>query len=251
MALPVSQGGIDYHDGGFSSGVGGFPMIGDLAEQAVRLGSINAFDRRGTTIWMTDFENGLQGSTFGTDHANSEGIMSATRSYHGAYSIKLDPRGAAESYVEWSRVIHYLEGGRVGLEVSVSLDDSPDSVRIKLLYFDGTTQSRAELHYDHASGNWTVRTGIATWETILSGYKLQTGAAAWHPIKLIVDFDNGEYVRAQMSRRSVDISAYDLYTVGSGNLGQLSARVMAYGAVAAHAPVWADGIIVTQNEPPN
>lgn len=249
MARPVSQGGIDYPDGGFSSGKGGFPMIGDLAELAARLQSINTYDRRGAVIWMSDFEHGLQGTECGASDAGCDWFISAARSYHGAYSLKLDPSSEEDSYVEWGRVIHFMLVGQLGLEATISTDSDPDGIRLKMLYFDGDIQQRAELHYDPATGNWTIRTGETTWVTILEGFKIQQGESAWNPIKLVIDVDNGRYVRAQMSKQAVDISAYPLYGLSSKNLGQLIVRVMAYGAPATHGPIFVDGIIVTQNEP--
>lgn len=248
MARPVSQGGIDYPDGGFSSGSGGFPMIGDLAEHAARTGSINAYDRRGTVIWMTDFEHGLQGPDPTGSDEECEAIISAVRSFHGGYSLKLDPSDAESSYIEWGRVIHFTPAGNTGLEVAVSTDTDPAGIRIKMLHFDGTTQQRAELHYLPSSGDWLIKTSATTWETILTGYKLQQDTVAWHPIKLVANFESGMYARAQMSREEVDISAHTLYSLPSGNLGQLAIRAMAYGAPATHAAIWIDGVIVTQNE---
>jgi hypothetical protein len=248
MARPVSQGGIDYPDGGFSGGTGGFPMIGDLAELAARLGSISTYDRRGTIIWMTDFEHGLQGTSCGVSDAECDYFVSAERSYHGAYSLKMDPSDEEDSYVEWGWVVHFMPSGYVGLEAAISTVSDPAGIRLKILHFDGTTQQRGELHYDTATGDWTIRTGDTTWETILDGFKLQQGAAAWNPIKLIIDVESGEYVRAQMSGRSVDISDYSLYSLASTNLGQVAVRVMTYGASTTHAPAFVDNIIVTQNE---
>lgn len=248
MATPVSQGGIDYPDGGFSGGAGGFPMIGDLAELAVRLESPHAYDRRGTVVWMTDFGHGLEGAVPGTSHAGCSYNISAERGHFGGYSLKMNPSDDKGSYVEWGNVVQFIESGPVGIEALVSVGADPDAVRVKILYFDGTTQSRAELNYDTASGDWTIRTGAATWVTVLSGFKMQADAMAWYSIKLVVDPSTGKYIRMQVAKESEDISSHDLYTLASANLGQLNGRVMVYGDAAKHAPIWVDGVIITQNE---
>ena len=248
MALPVTQGGIDYPDGGFTSGAGGFPMIGDLAELAARLNSIHSYDRRGTVVWTTDFRHGLQGATCGVSDAECSYNISAERSHFGGYSLKMDPSDEEGSYVEWGNVVQFIESGHIGLEALVSVGADPDAVRLKMLYFDGTTQTRAELNYDTASGDWTVRTGAATWATVLSGFKMQADAMAWYSIKLVIDPAEAKYVRMQVAKESEDISAHSIYTLASSNLGQLNCRVMAYGDATKHAPIWVDGVIVTQNE---
>lgn len=248
MALPVSQGGIDYPDGGFSSGAGSFPMIGDLAELAARMGSINTYDRRGTVIWMTDFRHGLQGSTPGVSDAGCDYHISTERSHFGGYSLELDPSDESGSYIEWGNVVQFLATGKMGLEAIVSLADSPDAVRLKMYHQDGTTIQEAELNYDTESGDWTVRTGDTTWETVLTGFEVQTGATAWYSIKLVIDPETGKYERLQVAKEEVDISEHSIYSYGSGNLGQLICRVMVYGDAARHAAIWVDAVIVTQNE---
>jgi len=76
-------------------------LVQDVGELAARLGSIVTFDRRGNVIWLTSFEDGLQGTSFGVDHVDSKGTLSTNRALGGAYSIRLDPRGAADAYVNW------------------------------------------------------------------------------------------------------------------------------------------------------
>lgn len=223
-------------------------MIGDLAELAARLGSPNTYDRRGTVVWMTDFRYGLQGSTPGTSDAECEYRISAERSHFGGYSLKLDPSDETGSYVEWGNVVQFMLTGKVGLEALISLGADPDAVLLKILYFDGTTQQRGEVSYDPATGDWTVRTGITTWETVLESFKIQQDATAWNPIKLVIDVESGEYVRLQVARQIVDISEHDLYSLGSDNLGQMVGRVMVSGAAATHAAIWVDAVIITQNE---
>ena len=248
MALPVGQGGIDYPDGGFSSGQGSFPMIGDLAELAARLGSPNTYDRRGTVVWMTDFSHGLQGSTPGTSDAECEYRISAERSHFGGYSLKLDPSDEVGSYVEWGNIVQFLTTGKMGLEAIVSSGANPDAIRLKMYHQDGTTIQKAELNYDTESGDWTIRTGDTTWETVLTGFKIQQDATAWYSIKLIIDPETMKYVRMQVARQEVDISEHSIYNYGSGNLGQLICRVMVYGDATRHAAIWVDAVIVTQNE---
>ena len=248
MALPVSQGGIDYPDGGFTSGQGGFPMIGDLAELAARLDSINAYDRRGTVVWMTDFERGLQGVTFTSDHADSVGSLSAARAFHGSFSAKFDPRDAEGSYVRWSRVLGLLPTGPIGTEISVSLDDSPDAIRLTMWYRDGGRELYAPLVYETVGGLWKIRDKDLGWVTVLSGFQLETGANAWHQIKLVIDAEEKTYVRLLASKHTVKLDGYNLVDNPSEDLGQLYTRVTVYGSPARHAPVYLDGVIVTQSE---
>lgn len=225
--------------------------LDDQAELAARLGSPVLYSRSGSVVWMTDFERGLQGSTFGTDGAPSAGSLSTARANLGAFSIMLDPQGVADSYVEYGRVVHFVPVGKLSLEASVSTDSDPYGLRLKMFYFTGTTQYYGGLHYDPATGDWKVRNAANAWPVVLEDFKIQQGAGAWTPIKLVVDVENEVYVRAEIAKHFVDLSSHSMYQEASTNNGQLDIRVIAYGSVASHAAVWADGIIVSQNEPDN
>lgn len=221
----------------------------DQGEMAARLGSPIIYDKAGLLVWMTDFSRGLQGAVPGTNGEGGTYQISSARSHFGPFSLKLDPAATAGSYVEWGSVVQFIESGKVGLEALISHDTDPDGIRLKMLYFDGTTQQRAELHYDPATGDWTVRTGITTWETVIESFKLQQDPTCWNPIKLVIDVENGAYVRVQVAREVEEITQHSLYSLPSPNLGQLACRVMAYGDSDAHAPIYVDAVIVTQQEP--
>ena len=223
--------------------------LDDMGELCARLGSPNVYDRSGRTIWMTSFEYGLQGTFFGVDHVDSKGSLSSARAFNGAFSIKLDPRGVDESYVNWSRILHFVMAGNVGAEFAMSLDSHPDVFKAYVFYHDETEITEASLHYYPATGLWRVIEDGPAWVVVLEDFKLQTGPAAWHPIKLVLDLDKKEYVRAQIAQHVVDLSGHLIPHGGTPDAGQMEIRLQCGGSEAAHAPVYLDGIIVTQGEP--
>lgn len=222
--------------------------LDDQAELAARLNSPVSYDRSGRLIWMTTFEHGLQGAVPGVDSVDSVYEVSSAQSHYSPFSLTLNPSSDEGSYVEWGTIVEFIEEGKVALEAVFAHDSNPYGIRLKLLYFDGSTQQRAELHYDPQTGDWTVRTGETTWETILEGYKLQQGKTCWNHVKLVVDFQESTYVRVQIGRRVVKIEEYEVYSLDSENLGQMVCRFMAYGGTEFHAAVYLDAIIVTQAE---
>lgn len=223
--------------------------LDDMSELAARLGSPSVYDRSGRTIWMTSFENGLQGSAFGTDHVDSVGSLSSARAFHGSFSVKLDPRNIDDSYVNWSRVLHYVTAGQVGIEFAISLDSHPDVFKAYAFYHDDTEIAEASLHYYPDSGLWRVIEKGPAWVVVLDEYKLQTGPSAWHSVKLVLDLENKEYVRAQIDQYVVNLPGHKIHTYGTPDAGQLEVRLQCMGSPSEHAAVYLDGIIVTQGEP--
>lgn len=227
---------------------GVFRQMG-LAELASRLGYPGTCDRRGDLLWFTTFENGLQGALISSDHADSKGYLSTNRALHGAYSVRLDPRGAANAYVNWSRVFHWPVAGRLGVELALSTDTNPLYVTISMFYYDGTDYWLGRIRYDPATGNWLIIPSSGVNTVILAGFYLQQGPSAWHAIKLVIDVDTKEYVRVVIGRNSIDLSAYDLYTAASAAIGQLEIRIQCDASAAMSEAIHIDGVIITQNEP--
>ena len=235
----------------YSNVTGGEPAAGfyDRGEMAARLGSPVVYDKAGILVWYTDFEHGLQGITFGVDHADSVGSLTAERACHGAFSIKLDPRDAVDSYVEWRRIAYFLPVGNIGFELSLSLEPKPDNFHFIIKSRDGAYVLNARMNYYTATGNWEIRKADGTYVTILTGFELQYGVGSWHPIKLVIDTKNEKYVRALIGRNVIDLSDYGVEKAEDDTLAQLEVGVAVYGSAAAHAPVYVDSVIVTQNEP--
>ena len=242
----MARGAPDY-----SNVTGGPPLSGfyDQGEIAARLGSPVVYDKSGILVWYTDFENGLQGSDFGVDHEDSKGGLTAGRAFHGSFSCMFDPRGVADSYVEWGRVIHFIEEGRIGVEMSLSIDDNPEAVRLTMFYYDEDRVLTGLVHYQTDGGVWKIPTKDDGWVNVLEEVELQPGPSAWHPIKLVIDTKKKTYVRLLAARHVVELTKYGLIDNPSGALGQLEFRVDTYGNAARHAPAYIDGVIVTQNEP--
>lgn len=222
--------------------------VTDLAELAARMGSPVTYSRSGSVVWITDFDDGMQGTTCTSDHADSTGALSTERVCQGRFSLKLDPRAAADSYVRYSRVIGLLEPTMIGFEASFSLDDDPDAVRLTMWYRDGTNELYAPVVYETDGGLWKVRDADAGWVTVLSGFTLLPGNNAWHTVKLVIDTENETYAWLQAGKHSIGLSDYSLLKSASADPGQVYFRVTVYGTVADNAPVWVDNIIITQNE---
>lgn len=235
----------------YSNVTGGPPISGfyDQGEIAARLGSPVVYDKAGILIWYTDFEHGLQGSVFAVDDTDSKGSLTASRSHHGAFSCMFDPRAADGAYVQWGRVVHFLPEGPIGVEMSVSTDADPEAVRLELIYRDGERALGSLVHYQTDGGYWKIYTKGGVWETVLEGFELQQGPAAWHPIKLVIDTKKKAYVRLLAARHVILLDQYELTDVPDTALGHLEVRIFVYGNETRHAAAYVDGVIVTQNEP--
>lgn len=235
----------------YSNVTGGDALTGfyDQGEMAARLGSPVVYDKSGILVWYTDFEHGLQGHSFVTDHTDSVGSITASRAYHGSFSAKFDPRNADDSYVRLSRVLALLPAGRVGYELSLSPDTDLEKVRLLMWYRDEGRELYGALEYTPEGGVWKIKDRDVSWTPVLEDFELQQGPGAWHPIKLVINTNTKKYTRLLVSRHAVPLTDYNLYDTATDRLGQLEIRVSVYGTTGTHAPAYIDGIIITKNEP--
>ena len=223
--------------------------LDDQAELASRLGSPVIYDRGGNVVWYMTFQHGLQGVTCGISDAECDYQIVYSPSHLGGFSLRMDPSDEADSYVEYSRVIQFIQTGKISAEAIISMDDSPDQIELMVIYYTSTQTKTGRLRYDPQTGNWSVQSTEGAWITIRENYKLQTGPHTWHSIKLVIDLENDTYVRAGMSRYVDVISEHPLKVVTNGQLGQLNVRVNIGGGAANHAPAYLDALIVMQGEP--
>lgn len=229
---------------------GVFQQMG-LGGLAAVLHPAKRFDFRGHVVWWTDFDEGLQGSLPASDHVDSTYSISTDRASSGGMSLKLDPRGADDAYVEWSRTLGMAVPKKVGYGTSISLDDSPYLLRWLIYYYDGTNRNQGQLRYDPDSGDWEIRKADGDFETILEGYELRTGSSTWHEVKLVVDFENDIYLRLLVGDHEVDLSEYGLYVTAAADLKGVVVLFAAFGSVDVSEACYLGSVVVTQNEPGN
>jgi len=197
----------------------------DLAEHAARLGSVSSYDRSGNVIWFTSFESGLQGSVVASDHIDSTATIVSSRANHGHFSLELDPRNVNDSYANWRRILQFLEAGKIGVEISISVDDDFKNVRLSMWSYDGDYELYAPLDYAEVGGLWKIRDRDLGWVTVLEDFVLQQGPSAWHNIKFTIDTEEKTYGHLLIGRHVIDISSYNLLESEADDLGQLAVRL--------------------------
>lgn len=249
MALPVSQGGIDYQDGGFSSGQGSYPMTGDLAELAARLRSVVTHNREGTVVYIETFESGM--SPWQTTEAGTgaEIIVSNANYRSSGYSCKMTGGSDGAHGAQMFRRFPYPALGRYGLEFSALLDTDLQYLIWMLQLRDGTTEYQFQVTYNPATEELIVREAGGGYTTAATGVVLDTGSGLFHTLKLVADFANGTYLRLIVNETEYDLSDYTAYSFANATNPHILVTITMYSNVGTNAVVYVDDLIVTRNEP--
>jgi hypothetical protein len=249
MALPVTQGGIDYPDGGFSSGGPVYPIKGDLAELAARVRSPVVYDRRGNVLFLSDFDTGLEQFSRSVVGTGAQQIASAATHISGAYCLQMDTSGTTNQVSTATTQIAIpnpdtrmgleaafaVPNAEIGFDIVIAVYLNPNLYQYTLTY--RTDMDRLFIHSPTGSG-------------ILSdNLKIREGIRAWHRMKLVVDLESNTYIRVMFDEDEFDVSDYAGFSYTTTELDRIDIRLTGYSRDATSRTIYWDDIIVTQNEP--
>jgi len=222
--------------------------MSDLGELAVRLGSIDIFDRRGKVIDLDDFEAPILGWRVfmvggGTVQLNSDDPKS------GAQGVRLHVGAPIGSLAPIHRGYIPFSSKRLGITISFSQPHNDTYFHASITYWDGTWRYTfsvridflgRELHY-YAPGPAYIK--FADVDEFLKQQSI------FYPIKLVVDLESGKYVRFIMGVHEYDMANYLPYSVAGGGASFFRVRFQLENRVAVARYIYLDDFILTMDEP--
>lgn len=226
--------------------------LSDMADLAVRLGSVVEYDRRGDVILIDDCEGPVIRPRI-SETTSSEVILSTDASVSGVQAIKLTTGAVA---TEAAGVYYYprpIVTGKHGVKVSCNFYemvgiDGYLHLDIYLTSFTTSYNSSIRIHPKNETLEYLDSNG--EYQVFATGVRLATAVEKqFHDLKMVVDLDNGKYERFLLDTLEWDLSAYSLQSeTGSFNL---SSRVFidAYTSENTAIGVHIDDIVYTINEP--
>lgn len=249
MAQPVTQGGIDYPDGGFSSGGMVYAVTGDLAELAARLGSPVTHNREGNVLFLETFEHGLGGWAATGYGTGAEVITSALQFRSGGYSCKMVAGSDGAAAAKIVRRFPYPALSLYGLEVSWYPEAHSDQVDFVLSRMDGTNEHQFYVQYDNTANVVKVKDDSGNWVTVVTGLELASGRWPFQTIKVVVDLVNDEFLRLIINETETDLSGNPAYVFANADGPHVRVDLKLWGEAAYNGFSYFDDVILTQNEP--
>lgn len=223
--------------------------VQDMGELAVRLGSIDSFDRRGNVVFMDDFENGTLGKWLQDLLGAASGIaLSTLYSRSGAFSVRLTAGVVANDYARIQHLAPYPVLSIVGSEGWFTIPTANNGYLTFGFYlFDGVNLNNYLVRYNPSTGNVDVLIAGFVWQNFAVGLA-SVGNGYFFGFKLVADLITGRYVRCIINEVEYNLSAFLPFSPLSAIPPRIVPMVSATD-VAATLVVYADDIIITQNEP--
>ncbi len=242
----MSHGTPDF---GATSGQATSYQLTDLAELAVRLGSIVSFDRRGDVVYLEDFENGLGSWTAVAFGAGSAAGLTRVHRRSGGFGALLEAGAPAGAFAQISREIPLPAVSKVGVAAFMSWDSDAGSIDLFVEVCRGDRLFSGAVRYDVSADTIAILNSAGGYTTIASAVYLAQYIDTFTALKLVIDVETGKYVRAIVNDTSYDLRSYNCYQTGATLYAYVLPTLRLNGRTGWTPAAAVDSVIVTQNEP--
>lgn len=226
--------------------------LADMADLAVRLGSIVEYDRRGDIAYLDDYEGPVERFNK-TGDAGCAAVLDSAYPYSGSQCVKLTTAGVDEDYYEIGYNIVPMVTGKHGCKIAlnpVDMKTYDSKFWIYLIIWDGTHHHVAFIELNPHDKTIKYQNAAEVMTTFETNLQLEGMAGVlFHNIKVVIDLDTGKYVRLMMDTLSWDLSAYSYLKEAQVHVPYIAAG-FALTDLEGHAhTIYMDNFVYTINEP--
>jgi hypothetical protein len=222
----------------------------DLDELAARLGSPVSYDRRGDMMFSDSFEDGTQKWSLAYGGAGAYCGLSRRSARSGTYSLRMQPGNlAGGGDANAFRPFPYPVLSAFGLELSFTLHNNLANQELDLWVYTGALVYLMQARLLMAGPAVQIYIPPANWQTVLVPSSTIVSAYAYHTLKMVADPVSGKYVRVLFDGLAANLAPYTIPTAVSVVNAQLIANFRATSINVNVATIYADDVILTQNEP--
>lgn len=221
----------------------------DPTELAVRLGSVNTFNRSGDVIFQDGFESGLAAFYDLAPGTGAETDITPVTSRNGGFSCKMISGLYNDDATSLSKNLAYPFITKIGFEFSFSLTSTLVEIYASIIIYTDTEQLKATIEIEPSNKRISYYANDGSWPIIISDLNFTTGAQWFYTIKFIVDFENRIFDNLFFLKDVYDLSMYGLRITAGTYAPLLSTRVYIYPTSDVNRTLYVDDWIVTINEP--
>ena len=220
----------------------------DPGEAAVRLGSIDTFQREGNVLWLDDFDAATIG--WGALAEDLTGEVALVTTYHrsGDQCVKIYPGTVVDKEASIQNLLPIRNTGKIGYEIAFSGGILCKYLDFYMWLYDGTNRNMAAIRYDIVNNRLDYLNDAGGYTNIVPVLNLATTARAFHIIKFVVDFTNNTYDRVYLNQNEYDLASAGLNIAADAGRGHLLIGVTVESNNALNAAVFVDNFILTENE---
>lgn len=226
--------------------------LADMADLAVRMGSVVEYDRRGDVIYIDDYEAPIEKFRELCDPA-CFAFLDSTGARSGAQSLKLVTDGTINRAASIIYHIAPIAAGRHGIKISAALAIQHlknQTFTITLRLGDGALRYWCGVRYNPVARVLQYSPDGAAWVTFAPDYFVFSNTFRdYHNLKLVVDLAASKFVRFLLDVREWDLSAYSLTTTPEVTTPYCYVYFEVKDLEGAILTNWLEDFVYTINEP--
>lgn len=220
----------------------------DNAEMAARTNGLSMLDRRGQVVWWDDFEDANAAKWYTDADGAGSVALSTERAWMGNQSLKTVTDVNTDDRVFMGKQFSLPPSHRMGMEIMFTITGGAPYVIFNFTGYTGAYKVTMQLKYDHNLLKLYYLNSADAWvELAVNDYTSGT-QEQWIYIKLVVDWDLREYIRAIFCGTEYDLSGIGARVTASATLPFIGCYYSNNAATDAAATIYWDNFIFTQNE---
>ena len=223
--------------------------VSDMGEVASRLGSIDTYDKRGDVIYLDDFEAPVLKAEYDESVAGGSAILDSENVKTQAQSVKLtSPAGAGESCTLRFPVV-VQAALQMGAEIHFSNLSTNCFLAWEIAWATGALFYLANIKLDPVANKLYYYDSTGAYQELDDIETPRQKPHLFHVLKLVADFDSGQYTRLQYDNREYDLTAYAMQVSALVVSPYIPCLLTLHNLGALAGEVWLDNFILTQAEP--
>lgn len=222
----------------------------DLAELAARLGAQILYDRRGSVVYFDGFEHGIASWGKLTVGTGAEVELSSEQALSSGLSVELVAGTDGQRYAGLDRYLPFPAEGKMGLEISFTLDPETDYLLFALRWYDGTDVRLWVVKYDLANTTLSCGGGDGGHTTLNSSLSLRVRDNLFHTLKFVMDMEEESFVRVMVDALSYTPTTAVIQKGADATPASLEIVTRHYAIASPVNPpnIWIDNVVLTQEE---
>lgn len=222
--------------------------IDDMAELAVRLGSIVSFDRRGDVYWFYGFNEGIGDFVQTKVGANSNVELVSTMYEHPPFSCRVKVSASVGGYCSIKRRLAIPKTTNIGAQASLRISAATKDIRIYLVSSNGTNRYESVVALKPLDQKIQIYDGSLGWVDVATNLPAYTNISHFVHMKVVMNIDTNKYVRVMLDNTEYDVSTNVTKTVADTTARSIFTEIMNVTNESTIDSVFVDNIIVTVNE---
>ncbi len=222
--------------------------LDDLSELAVRLGSLNVYDRRGDAIWFYDFSHGIEAFIDTALGAVSEYSLSTFLYEKPPFSCKLVCGTAENDYIQVTREVGVPQNPKMGFNTAFYASSGVEYFVLNLNHYDGTNKLSGSVQFNINDETIAILDENGDYQVIATDIGDINVTFFFSHIKLVCDFVNGTYGRVMIDGAVYDVSNYNLRQTASAEYSHILFSIFMSRLTVGTSVSYIDNVVITTNE---